>query len=299
MDGQHYLSVASGPGEIDGLLALDWPLVVEAKAHGLTAPGRRGAPRRVERVADNVVTKALQQTDRASNYILVEGGRNFSATQNGEATAKLPAQIVGVTEVIVTFERIDPFAMLGPKLVAQSHRPVWIVSIADFLMVADILDDPTSFHHYVRTRAASAVRGPVVYVEADALGAYLTDRLNLPTVPEDHRPDTLIMLGYSSDAINQYYTETELGHEQSKPTSGVPTEVLTAMALAMLDCNGLWPPATDQVMSASADAWRRWRKYRKRHRTGTFDLTPAIQLAKPAEPALAKNGDVMELGLPA
>lgn len=45
---QHYDPASGQHGEIDTLVASEWPLVVEAKAIALTEPGRRGAPLRVD-----------------------------------------------------------------------------------------------------------------------------------------------------------------------------------------------------------------------------------------------------------
>src|SRR5665213_880189 len=40
-ESQNYEDGTLGAGEVDALVALEWPLIVEAKAHGLTDPGRR------------------------------------------------------------------------------------------------------------------------------------------------------------------------------------------------------------------------------------------------------------------
>jgi hypothetical protein len=156
-EGQHYVSDSDGAGEIDVLVALEWPLIIEAKAHGLTPSGRRGAPGRVERVVSEVIEKALQQTRRAVTYVVEEGQRAFAVKQGAATIGLLPDRIVGATEIIVTFERIDPLAMQGPATVGQAARSVWVVSIADLLMVADILNVPSELHHYARTRATNAV----------------------------------------------------------------------------------------------------------------------------------------------
>lgn len=169
-ESQHYTS-AAGPGEIDVLVACDWTLVAEAKAHSLTDDGRRGAPLRVNRVADETIDAALGQTRRARIYLEHEGGRSFAPQQGGPVVQRLPAELSGLTEIIVTFERMDPLAMHGPQLVGRDDRRVWIVCLADLLMVRDVLSGPAEFHHYARVRASMATDGPAVFMESDALGA--------------------------------------------------------------------------------------------------------------------------------
>jgi hypothetical protein len=188
--------------------------------------------------------------------------------------------------------------MLGPTVVEQESRPVWVVSIADFLMVAEILDDPSELHHYARTRANTVVRGPLVYMESDALGGYLVDRLRIPAARATEQPQTVVMLGYSSDAINDYFTANELGVARPKPTAGIASEVLSALAKTMTLNTGLWARAADAVMGAPPDAWRRWRKYRRRHRDpGRFALTPNLHLLPATDAALTTEGEVLVCAL--
>jgi hypothetical protein len=293
---QHYISDTDGPGEIDAVVTVEWPLIVEAKAHGLTESGRRGAPARVERVAGDLIEKALEQTRRAVTYIIDEGKREFANKQGAPVVRVLPANITGATEIIVTFERIDPLAMLGPMVVEQESRPVWVVSIADFLMVAEILNDPSELHHYARTRANTVIRGPLVYMESDALGGYLVDRLRIPAARATEQPQAILMLGYSSEAINDYFTANELGVARPKPTAGVASEVLSALAKTMTLNTGLWARTADAVMGAPPDAWRRWRKYRRRHHDpGRFALTPNLHLLVGTDASLTTEEEVLVL----
>lgn len=93
-------------------------------------------------------------------------------------------------------------------------------------------------------------------------------------------PGAIGMLGYSSEAINDYYTAAELGFARTMPATGVPPEIAQALEAPLILRNRLWPLAADAVMSAPPDAWRRWRKYRRRHRTGgQFALTSSVHLS--------------------
>jgi hypothetical protein len=291
-ESQHYEDEILGPGEVDALVSAEWPLIVEAKAHGLTEPGRRGAPSRVERVAGDVVAKALQQTERATKYVIERRRREFHA-QGALSRPILPETITGTTEIVVTFERFDPIAMLGLAVVNHEPRPVWIVGLADLLMVCEVLDHPTEFHHYCRTRADTSVTGPAVYVESDAVGGYLVNRLRIP-----RQDDQMVILGYSSDSVNAYFTGKELGHEATRPRTGVPSDVLAALDMLLQVNTGLWVRAADAVMHTQSDSWRRWRKYRRRHDgRGQFSLTSQLQLVGGSAPSLTVEGDVLHLCL--
>ena len=288
----HYVSAQEGPGELDVLVPTEWPLAVEAKAHGLTDSGRRGAPRRVERVAGDVVKVGLEQTRRAHTYILDEHGRTFGASAAGPFTVLLPADLTGITEIIVTFERMDPLATMGPDLVDQAGREVWIVCLADLLMVTEILADAAAFHHYARTRAAMSVRGPVVYMESDALGGYLDDRLDGPIAMAAKNPATTLILGYTSGSINHFYTAREAGHSTDPPLTGVPHDVAMSLGQTAATTTGAWPRIVDDVMAATPDKWRQWRSFARRHRHGAvFALSEQVGLVTGATGAQIEPGE--------
>ena len=83
-------------------------------------------------------------------------------------------------------------------------------------MVADILTDPTAFHHSARTRADMHSAETSAAAESDALGAYLLERLSiLNDAPAEEA--TRILIGYSSDALNNCYTRQEAGLEAQSP----------------------------------------------------------------------------------
>lgn len=293
---QHYDLGSGAHGEIDSLVCAQWPLVVEAKAIALTEPGRRGAPRRVDTKIKTILGKALDQTDRALIYILDEGGRAFAPTENGRAVKLLPDEIAGGTALIVTFERIDPFASGGLAVAGNVNRPTWVVSLTDLLMIADILTDPAAFHHYARIRAGMHSAGASALAEADALGAYLLSRLSILDSADD---DTSILIGYSCEALNDFYTRQEGGLTAKKPTTGVPAEIADALAEALREPG--WVEFVDAVMTANPSLWKKWKNFRRRHRQGgTFTLNDhaSLVVSTAAEPSLERSGDSMFIHIP-
>lgn len=293
---QHYDLASGDHGEIDSLVCAEWPMVVEAKAIALTEAGRRGAPRRVDTKLKDILGKALDQTDRALTYILDQGGRSFAPTANAKLAQLLPDDVSGGTAVIVTFERIDPFASGGLEVAGNVNRPTWVVSLTDLLMIADILTDPAAFHHYARTRADMHGARASAFAEADALGAYLLDRLSILNSAAE---DTRILIGYSCGALNNFYTRQEAELDAEKPTTGLPDEVLIALA-NMLRKPG-WVKIVDAVMTADSSMWKKLKNFRRRHRRGgTFTLNDQASLLITAmpEPSLEWIGDSVSLNIP-
>ncbi|ORA65414.1 hypothetical protein BST23_13615 [Mycolicibacterium elephantis] len=273
---QHYDLSSGDHGEIDSLVCTEWPLVVEAKAIALTEAGRRGLPRRVDTKLKDILGKALDQTNRALTYILDEGGRAFAAEENGRPIQLLPDDVSGGTAIIVTFERIDPFASGGLAVAGNVNRPTWVVSLTDLLMVADILDNPAAFHHYARTRAGMHSAEASAAAEADALGAYLFDRLRIADQPCSEEP-ARIFIGYSCAELNDFYTRQEVGLEASKPETGVPEEVANALTYTFGQPG--WVECVDAVMTTDPTVWPKWGRFRrKRGRNRTFTLNDDVSL---------------------
>ncbi|MGW4330339.1 hypothetical protein ACWEKR_31170 [Nocardia sp. NPDC004573] len=296
---QHYDPASGQHGEIDVLVASEWPLAIEAKAVALTDSGRRGAPDRVDKKLKDILGKALDQTDRALTYILDEGGRSFARTSNGRPVELLPTGIAGGTAIIVTFERIDPFTSGGLAVSGSVNRPTWVLSLTDLLMVTDILTDPASFHHYARIRAGMHAIKASAAAESDALGAYLVDRISiLHDVPAEEA--ARILITDWSQALNDFYTRQELGLETHKPAAGVPDDITGALTNT-LEQEG-WAESVNAVMSSSPAVWTKWKKFRHRHRNGgTFALDNHVSLvAVPnSGPSVERADDAVHLLVPA
>ncbi len=273
---QHYALASGDKGEIDALVCTEWPLVVEAKAIALTERGRRGYTDRVDKKLEEILGKALDQTDRALTYILDKSGRSLAPTQSRPQIRLLPDDVAGGTAIIVTFERIDPFASGGLAVTGNVNRPTWVISLTDLLMVADVLADPAAFHHYARTRARIHSAQASAFSEADALGAYLLDRLRIVDQSASEGP-ARIFIGYSCAEINDFYTRQEVGLEANKPTAGIPDEITAALANALHQSG--WVECLDAVMAVDCSRWRKWKRFRAKHRRGgAFALNDRVSL---------------------
>ncbi|MBF6228795.1 hypothetical protein IU470_27300 [Nocardia abscessus] len=275
--GQHYTSATRGEGEIDVLVSTEWPLVVEAKAHSLTEAGRRGRRDRVTSRVDDMLGKALDQTDRATTYILEEDGRAFSLKQRGKMREILPSDVSGVTSIVVTFERMDPIATYGAAIAGSARRPTWVLGVGDLLVVADLLPDPAAFHHYARLRAAMADDRVIAACESDVLGSYFYDRVQ-PLLTQESDGQVLRVVGYASGQINRYYSNCEMEIAAAEaPTTGVPSDI--AVALSTTVDNVGWADCAQAVMLAEPSTWTKWKRFTRRHKgKGEFKATERLTI---------------------
>ena len=260
---QHY-DTNDGHGAVDCLVASSTPVIVEVKSATLTEQGRRGLPLRIKTVARKGVGKAFKQTRRARSYIVEEGGRCFADRQGGQLERLLADDVGEPVEIVVTLERMDPLTMAGGELASDGRpRSVWVTSVADFLMVRDILDHPASFLHYARTRGTTSGLGIQIFMESDALGAYLISRLAplIDRAAEYSEDDHVLGLGYVSTEINTFFLLEGADAGPEKPGVGIPEAVLEALRSTAIGYLTPWMVVSTAVMAAPLKTWHSWRRF--------------------------------------
>lgn len=292
----------SGHGEIDCLVGGGTPIVVEVKSHSVTEPGRRGHRARLERVARDVLERSMDQTAKASDYIAA-GGRRFAPRQGGEAAQLLHDDVITPTQMVVSFEGIDPLAISMSALIrSEVPRTVWVTDLADLLVVRDFLGEPGPFLHYAKAR--SDPTRPVPYMESDGVVGYLEDRLRgtaesaVPSIESEPA-----VLRYNSGPINDYYTKAELGFAAERLGLGFPEEIRQAlMVIGRRDNSILWWQVAAAILDMTPQEWARWKRFHRRNRTDRIFTPPAhlvgiVVSSEVAEPEVV-SGDPPSLLMP-
>jgi hypothetical protein len=111
--------------------------------------------------------------------------------------------------------------------------------------------------------------------------------------------ETSILIGYSCEALNNFYTRQEARLESQKPTTGVADEVAGALANTLGEPG--WVKFVDAVMTADPSVWKKLKNFRCRHRRGgTFALThqASLVLSTATEPSLERADDSVTLNIP-
>ncbi len=262
--GQHFVSTL-GAGEIDCLVSGSRAWCIEAKSQSLTEPARRGHRPRIERTTRDVVRRAIEQTERATTYILKDGRRDFAPKQGGPTEPRLPPGVSECLETVVSLERMDPVKALGLDLTDNEGRTTWLTGIADFLMVVDILDDPATLLDFVTQRSLAAAAGVMITMESDGLEGYLEDRLeSIIETASTSGPEAMVMLGYGSSKVNRYFTMLEAGMDDAeKPSPRIPPVIRRALR-DTYDGSESWTRAAQVLCALAPSVWKTWRKYLRR-----------------------------------
>lgn len=300
---QHYDST-EGHGEIDSIVVGSTPILTEVKSHTLHDGVRLGHRPHTERLADNVVTKSFDQTRRASDYILSDGGRSFADQQGSRSRRLLGDDVTNTVLIAVTLERMDPLAMASSAIVVDDHPTrMWVTNVADFLMVRDILDDPASFLHYAMIRGVAFELGIQIYLESDALGEYLATRL-VPLINQARESENYqhILVGHRSTEVNNYFTMLEHGINAEKPSTGIPPAVRDALRTVAPFYPADWVEIVSAVMGTARRTWRAWKHFLRRHKgEHPFVLpgsTAAIVTSRTLTHPELRTGDIPHLAIP-
>lgn len=272
-------SVGSDWAEADALVLLKpHAVVAEAKAHSFTESGRRGAPGRLKTKIGELLYTPAGQAFRLAEALI--SGHAMVMTSSGSAIP-IP-DIKSTSLLVVTFERVDPLSHGTAALLDETKFAggVWVVCLADFLMVCDLLTRPSEFLAYLwlRTSLASNKRMRSV-MEADLLGGFLYDHL-LEFRSQLASSEGILMLGYSAREVNDYFTFNEMGIPTQRPRTGIPVEVLERLDELIRSSNPSWPILLQRTFDQHPVSWRRLNRILTRvRRTGmpralSFDDPP-------------------------
>lgn len=234
-------------------------VAVEAKGHRMTDAGRAAHPARVRKKFGELIKDPLRQSDRTRSALL-----SAAAFRNQRTKAAIDlGPVEHVLRVVVLLDRVDPFvgavAAAGRDITDGDDGYAWIVSLADLLMVTDLLTRPAELYSYIKTRCEQTAAGsPRIISESDALGAWLRSREGAWDAPED----VVFMLEDSSEAINEYFTRLEMHnrHPEHSDAPVAPSTFIAPVVLAALDRllhanDGNWATAAEAVGAVKPRSW--------------------------------------------
>jgi hypothetical protein len=171
--------------ELDMLVHYDTAVfLVEAKGADVTEPARRGAPERLRRDLERVIKESHAQAVRAKSHLKASSTARFRRVAGG---ADVVVSAAEVSDIVLMSVLLAPLGHLTSLLHADSELGFfkngeysWAVSIYDLMVIAEIIDLPPVFPHYVKRRVHAAHLGVLeAHDELDVFGYYLKEGLYL------------------------------------------------------------------------------------------------------------------------
>jgi len=216
---EHFI-MASGQGpvdyELDVCARLDTTVyVVECKAGTLTEAARRGAEHSVKSDLVDLLAGAQRQTARA-----IESFRADAVD-----LSRLRDFAAGAEEFIPVIVTLDHTGSMTTDIETVREQPFgrapWIVSLLDLYTLADLLEKPWRFKHYVRRRI-DVLRDDRTVIAFDELDIYETyRRFNVCAFPPGGSHTVFVV---PTNDIDLYYAALP-GRGVRKPTRKVPRPI--------------------------------------------------------------------------
>ena len=194
-------------------------LIAEAKSHRLTPEGLRGAPKRVKRHIDDLVVSPSLQSARLEG--LIEDAKQGDQTALGiiKELGIDPGKVDRVIRLSVTLDDLSVLSAAEQDFkkigwLPADHMLAPTILITDLGCIAEILDNPLVFYHYMSERYYFQKSFEVLGDELDFLGLYLVSCFNLAGLQGAEMRFT--PTGMSS-SIDHYYESLHAGVRVPKP----------------------------------------------------------------------------------
>lgn len=214
-------------GELDGLV--DWgdmALRVQCKAGRITAPARRGAPKRMLEELGELVGEAAEQHARLAHTLEQDPFSGVGFADDVVRALSRPLQI----EVIVTLDEVTTWAtqahgLQGLEILPTDRSVPWILSLTDLMAVADLLEGASLAHYLVRRQRLERDGRIETHDELDWVGSYIAEGLYLDSFFEGEDALTgLTLLSHTEDIDAWYFTRQGIRtrNPAPKPSQTIP-----------------------------------------------------------------------------
>ncbi|MDE1146704.1 MAG: hypothetical protein PW843_08780 [Azospirillaceae bacterium] len=216
-----HTGIPSEQYETDLLVVVDSIIIIiECKSHALTPTGLRGLPERVKRHIDELILGPSIQSARLEDQIWRAKSGDVEAI-SGLANFDLDfKRIESIVRISVT---LDDFSILSSSeldlkeagWIPESVQLAPTMNIADFECVADLLNRPAFFVHYMKERSRIQKSMEIYADELDFLGFYMQTGFNIWDIESQ---DVRVSISGMSRDVDHYYSSRDAGVRARKPS---------------------------------------------------------------------------------
>ena len=194
-------------------------IIVEAKSSKLTKEGMRASPQRMKRHVKDLMLKPSEQSARFADLVL--------KAKRGDDSARVECQRLNINvskidEIIRLSVTLDDMSVLYhaeedlKKIgwIPRNHELPTTITLPDLKHVAEILENPICFIHYLRERPYLQKEVHIIGNEMDCLGFYLQHGIDTASVEGN---SFLFAIGGMSGPIDQFQDARDSGIRVEKP----------------------------------------------------------------------------------
>ena len=242
--------------DLDGLIdAGDIALRIQCKAGRVTAPARRGAPKRTTEELEELITDAATQHARLAAALKSGTAEDLGFSLPQAAALSRPLQM----EVIVTLDDVTTWAthasqLQGVHILPPDRNTPWILSLTDLMAVVDLLRGASLVDYIVRRQRIERDGRIRTHDELDWVGNYIEEGLFFDSYFKTNDALAGVFVFSHTDAIDAWYWARagERTVPTEKPAQYVPPglkrlvhrlererpEHWVIACLALLSCDG-------------------------------------------------------------
>lgn len=199
-------------------------LIFECKSHKIHDAALRGGPKKIESVVDDIISDSAIQSWRLKNKLLnviAEGDDDDKFRQ------LFPHPINGIYKILRISITLDDFILTSADYndlilagwLPANFKPCPNISLADFQLIAEILENPVHLIHYLERRSEISENSKLHGDEIDFLGTYLKTSLNYDGIPI-HSYGKISLSGMSS-IVMKYFESADAGISIKKPSPAI------------------------------------------------------------------------------
>jgi hypothetical protein len=196
-------------------------LIFECKSHKIHEAASRGAPKKIENTIDDIITDSAIQSWRLKNKLLniisgIDADKQFE-----ELLPKPINEIYKITRVSLTLDDFiltsaDYADLITTGWIPPEFKPCPNISISDFQLLIDVLENPIHLIHYFERRSEISENSIMQGDEMDFLGLYLQTLLNHDNIPIfDYGK---ININGMSSHVLKYFESADAGVSLKKPS---------------------------------------------------------------------------------
>jgi len=241
--------------ECDGLIIFDRvAIVVEGKGSPLSSAARRGDVMRVRRDLERSVEEAASQGARARRYLLSGHRAVFYDERRNEILTVDSSSLDKIYVLNPTLHEMGGHALHPGRLRAlglPGTEDFWSVYINDLRIIAEVVDNPAEFLHYLAWRSRLPLGDRVEAIdEIDLFGSYLLrQQFRQLEDPSSH----ISVTGSSTDFDTYYMGETRKGPPAGKPRMFTIPSVRTFVRRMSRDRPAGWLAAAGVCLDLSLE----------------------------------------------
>ena len=249
--------------DLDGLVECgDMAIRIQCKSGRITAPVRRGAPKRMLEELGELIGEAAEQHARLAQALELQAPSAMGFADHEARALSRPVQI----EAIVTLDEVTTWAtqahrLQGLEILPTDRSVPWILSLTDLMVVVDLLEGSSLAQYLIRRQRLERDRRIEAHDELDWVGHYITEGLFFdPYFESEDAPAQFQLMSHTDEIDAWYFTKLGLRTQNPapKPRQAIPEPLDLLLRRLASERPENWLIASVALLDGGDDSRSQW-----------------------------------------